>query len=153
MCYETKLQHVIDFLKQKAITSPLNYKHSACLIHRNKVQCYGINKYMQTRTTNGYRLNMSVHAEIDALMSFKYKNVKGLDLIIIRVCKTKEENIHLRNSRPCNACIDKLRQCGVRKVYYSGINGEILCEYAESMPKTHESSGSKYRQRLTMRQL
>lgn len=150
MCYKTKFHDIIDFLKKKAITSPLNYKHGACLIYRNKVQCYGVNKYMQKRTNSGYSINMSIHAEIDALMSFKFKNVRGLDLLIIRVCKTKKEQLFLRNSRPCNACIDKLRQCKVRKVYYSGINGEILCEYVEEMEKIHDSSSVKYRERLSL---
>jgi deoxycytidylate deaminase len=50
----------------------------------------------------------------------------------------------LKNSRPCNHCIDKLIKVGIYKVYYSNENGIIVSEIVEDMEKLHISSGTKY---------
>jgi len=63
-----------------------------------------------------------------------------MDIIVIRINK----KLQLRNSRPCKDCIDELKQIGIRKVYYSNDNGDIVYEFVENMIKTHTSAGMKF---------
>jgi hypothetical protein len=58
--------------------------------------------------------------------------------------KDSIKNNRLKNSRPCNHCIDKLIKVGIYKVYYSNENGIIVSEIVEDMEKLHISSGTKY---------
>jgi deoxycytidylate deaminase len=135
MTSQQKFVDAIEMLKKHASTSMLLHKHSACLIKNGKVFSIGVNKYYESNVIRDNSGKLSVHAEISALMSANIKQTKGFDILIIRVNKT----LNLLNSRPCNACIEKLRQKGIRKAYYSDRNGNIACEYIDVMPKLHEA--------------
>jgi deoxycytidylate deaminase len=132
---EHKFTHIIDSLKKLALSSDINYKHAAALINKNQEICYGYNKLKNPIIT--------VHAEMDVLFTGlnKVKNIKGMDLIVIRTTK----NFVLGNSRPCNHCIEKMIKIGIRKVYYSNSNGEIVCEYVKDMVKQHICSSIRYK--------
>lgn len=130
-----KLENAVLFLKKCAMNSNMVHKHSACLLRGDKIVAVGVNKYLGI---NGGKIKMSVHAELDAIRYNRY--LKGMDILIIRVGKTT-----LQNSRPCNSCIDKLRQRGVRRAYYSNSNGDIVYELIDDMPKIHCSSGNAFR--------
>lgn len=119
------------------------HKHAACLMTGGKVIGVGVNKYFNIKV-NQTSMITSVHAEMDVLAGTSAKLSKGMDILIIRIGKS----MMLRNSRPCNACIDKLRQRGIRKAYYSNAEGQIVYEFVNTMPKLHQSSGCKARERL-----
>lgn len=139
--YERFAQH-IEILKKLASKSPVNHKHGACLIKGGKIQAIGVNKYFQIKTHN-QSIRIGIHAEIDALSAVKY--TKGMDILVIRVSKSQG----LQNSRPCNSCIEKLQQRGIRKAFYSTSAGDIFSEYVDDMPKIHASSGSSVRTKLS----
>ena len=137
-----KFENHIEYLKKVAETSDVSRKHSAALIVNNKLICVGKNKHIGLyRTCQPSVFKFTIHAEIDAII--KCQLIRGADILIIRIGKAYD----LRNSRPCNACIDKMKQKGVRKVYYSDENGDIKCEFVENMEKLHESSGNAFRKR------
>lgn len=133
-----KFEDIIDTLKKTALNSPVHYKHSACLLKNDKILTVGKNKYFKKELINDKLIKFSIHAEIDVLFKHNTKNLKGLDILIIRV---GDKSFNLKNSRPCNSCIEKLKQRGIRKVYYSNDNGDIVYEFIENMPKIHDSSG------------
>ena len=81
-----------------------------------------------------------MHAEITVFEKLPRKKVKGMDILVIRINK----NFALKNSRPCNQCIDKLIKFGIRKVFYSNEDGIIVSEFVERMEKIHISSGTKH---------
>jgi len=139
MISQPKFGDAIELLKKHASTSMLMHKHSACLIKRGKVFSVGVNKYYDRNNIRGNG-KLSIHAEINALMSACTKQIRGFDILIIRVNKS----LNLINSRPCNSCIEKLRQKGIRKAYYSNGNGNIVCEYIDVMPKLHEGYNSRH---------
>lgn len=56
------------------------------------------------------------------------KNQK-YDLVVIRV--NSEGNIC--NGRPCFNCLNMMRAVGIRKVYYSGIDGDLVVENVKDM--------------------
>lgn len=160
-CSVHKMHDIIETLKKKAMNSDLQYKHSACLVHKNKIISIGFNKYINigiSKIVNSKATNLntkttdyksSLHAEIDAILQRDTRTIRGLDIIIIRVKELANGNIILKNSRPCNSCIDKMRSYGIRKVYYSNDIGEIVYEFLETMPKLHISSGTVLKKYIT----
>lgn len=137
----SKFENVINILKKNALNSSLHYKHSACILKNDKILTIGKNKYFKNICIENETIKLSIHAEVDALFKYynkNFKNVKGLDILIIRIC---DKSCNLKNSRPCNSCIEKLKQKGIRKVYYSNDKGNIVYEFIENMPKIHDSSG------------
>lgn len=133
----SRFEDILHKLKKNALNSSLYYKHSACIFKNDKILTIGNNKYFKNLSIANKIIKLSIHAEIDALS--KHKSVKGLDILIIRV---SDKSNNLKNSRPCNACIDKLKKKGIRKVYYSNDKGNIVYEFIENMEKIHDSSGS-----------
>lgn len=145
-CLDSKLDEHIKVLRKIADHSALSNKHSACLMKNGKIFSLGFNKYIKRDKINNQDIKITIHAEIDALCKCKLGNklVKGLDILIIRIGNCSKTS-KLRNSRPCNSCINKLSQRGIRKVYYSNEYGEIVYEFTDNMPKIHMSSGDKFR--------
>ena len=141
----SKLDNCIEKLVKLASNSPIQYKHGACLLKGNKSYSFGFNRYIKEIFLNKQMVKFTVHAELDALYRFGNKNVKGMDILIIRIGKM---NNNLKNSRPCNNCIEKMAQRGIRKVYYSNHNGEIVCDFIDSMSRIHNSSGFNIRNKL-----
>lgn len=135
--YDFKFSAHLSILKKVAMNSSLNHKHGACLMNKNTIYSIGFNRYIKEKST--------IHAEIDAIckMNKNAKSLKGVDILIIRI--NEKTDCKLKNSRPCNACIDKLCQRGIRKVYYSNDLGEIVYEYIENMQRLHISSGYIYK--------
>lgn len=142
----SKFENAINILKKNALNSALHYKHSACLLKKDKILTIGKNKYFKETFIQNENIKLSIHAEIDVLYKHYNKNLKGLDILIISV---SEKSYSLRNSRPCNSCIEKLKERGIRKVYYSNDKGEIVYEFIENMPKIHDSSGFIIMKKLT----
>lgn len=126
---------IIEYLKKISTKSSVTHRHAAGLLLNDKLISSGINKFI---FINECSFNKTLHAEIAALSCISKKNTRGLDLVVIR-----NKNNNLQNSRPCSACIDKLQKAGIRKVYFSDENGEIVHEVVENMEKTHISSNSR----------
>jgi len=135
-----KFEDHINLLKRIAQHSSLQHKHGACLIKSGEVLSFGYNKYIKTNLVKNTSIKYTIHAEVDAICKMPNKSVKGMDILIIRIGANK-----LKNSRPCNSCIDKLSRYSIRKVYYSNEAGDIVCEFLDSMSKLHVSSGFKLR--------
>lgn len=140
VCSSDKFVDQVSILTRLATNSAMTHKHAACLMKGGKIVGMGVNKYFQIKV-NQNPMHISVHAEMDALAGTR--SFKGMDILIVRV----DKSLTLRNSRPCNSCIDKLRQRGIRKAYYSNVDGDIVYEFVDIMPKLHISSGCKARER------
>ena len=140
----SKLDDHIKLLRKIADNSSLSNKHGACLMKNDKIFSLGFNKYIKRNIINNHDIKFTIHAEIDALCKLDNKIVKGLDILIIRIGNCSKTS-KLKNSRPCNSCICKLEQKGIRKVYYSNEYGEIVYEFIQNMPKIHISSGHRIR--------
>jgi len=139
-----------DFLQKILIKiaekSDVNQRHSAAIIKNGKIIDMGFNKYCS------FAKKSTIHAEMDVLSNLKkkYKNTSsfnGLDIIIIRIGNCNNSFV-LKNSRPCNQCIDYLKKYNIKKVYYSNEYGDIVCEKLYDMEKKHVSSGEKYFKKL-----
>lgn len=135
----------LDNLKKTAMKSSVSNRHSAALIKKDLIVKSSYNKFIKevrvridNKTLTHY---LTIHAEVNVICSYyDKKNVKGMDIIVIRVNKC---GTRLKNSRPCNDCIVKLRKLGIRKVYYSNETGDIVYEYVNNMKFLHICSSKK----------
>lgn len=147
---ERKLVNCINLLKKIASGSNIYYKHAAALIDSNRIYSAGVNQYVksiQIKLKNSGEIQThfrTIHAEISVFSKISKKTAKGLDILVIRINK----NFALKNSRPCNHCIDKLRKIGIRKIFYSNKDGNIVSEFIDDMEKLHISDGNQFLQRL-----
>jgi deoxycytidylate deaminase len=140
-CSEDKFYEHLEFLKKVATNSTLTQRHAACLIKRDKIYGFGFNKCLKKTILNGNPCKITIHAEVDALFNASNKSVKGMDILVVRVGGPRG----LKNSRPCNSCIDKMRRKGIRRAYYSNGEGKIVYEIIEDMPRIHITSGTMFR--------
>lgn len=117
---EAKLVNSINLVK---ILNEVVHKYNSsenivvsCIFKDTKILSYGISKPK-------YKLS-SKHAEIDACNNLfskynkKNRNVFGnLDILIVRFVYS-EENIFLKNSKPCRFCIKSLNKIKIIKNIY-----------------------------------
>ena len=144
---DKRFEHILEPLKRMALRSCLSQRHGACLFRGNQVYAFGVNKYFRMNVPDYKKMiPVTIHAEMDAVFGVQTKYTKGMDILTIRV------NGHgkMGNSRPCNACIDKLRQKGIRRAYYSNHQGEIVFEYVDRMQKLHDSSANRNRKKTNI---
>jgi deoxycytidylate deaminase len=133
-----------EFLKKEACNSPVLHRHSAAVIYKNQIMTSGHNKYIKKVLLEGGDFgHKTMHAELSAALKIKSSIQKmpgGVDIIVIRI----NNKMELKNSRPCNNCIEKLKSIGIRRVYYSNEIGEIVREDIDTMEKIHISYGDKF---------
>lgn len=61
----------------------------------------------------------NIHAEIDALIYSRYNDLSGCEVYVYREVVGGE----LGNCRPCNACINALKDAGIKHLYYTTTDG------------------------------
>lgn len=66
------------------------------------------------------------HAETNAILKVlhdprKRNKLNGASLIVVRIGKRK-----LKNSLPCDECMSLIKMVGIRTIYYSDTDGEIV---------------------------
>lgn len=68
----------------------------------------------------------SLHAEQAAILKAgNWDNLKGCSLLVLKV--SKKEKL-LSNAKPCKFCMATIKFVGIKNVYYSNENGEIVME-------------------------
>ena len=65
----------------------------------------------------------SLHAEQDALRNLNWVKLKGSSILVLRISKTL--NI-LSNAKPCPMCEKLLQHIGIKNIFYSDKNGQIV---------------------------
>ena len=61
----------------------------------------------------------NIHAEIDALIASKFHDVGGCEIFVYR----EYVDGTLANCRPCEACMDAIKNSGIKHLYYTTENG------------------------------
>lgn len=122
------------------------------IINNNIPYNVGLNSNRKHHGNN----NIGTHAEIDALLKIQTlirckkikKPKKGLDLIVIRINKSKQ----LCQCEPCYHCTKELnlnKLFKINNLYYSNNNNEIICIKFDNWVKSNVckiSSGYKHYQ-------
>ena len=141
-----KFHFALDILRKKASYSDISYKHAAALIHNDQIYSSAMNKFISIKTSKfKHQVYKTIHAELNVFETFPKRHVKGMDILVIRI----NNQLKLKNSRPCSHCIEELRRIGIRKVYYSDDSGHIVWEWVEHMDKRHISAGTKFVAEIT----
>jgi deoxycytidylate deaminase len=66
----------------------------------------------------------SLHAEQAAILNAgDWNKLKGCSMLVMKVSKTKEI---LSNAKPCEFCEATIRYVGIKNVYYTNEDGEIV---------------------------
>jgi len=146
-----KFISIFPRLIQEALQSQIRCQLAAALIKGQKLiskPCSNINRNICRGHACG-----SLHAEAHAILdyfgkSLTYSSNKGgsfsvakdkkikCDLIVIRINKDGK----LMNSRPCYNCLSMMKAVGVKRVYYSDNNENIICENVKDMLSINSSS-------------
>jgi deoxycytidylate deaminase len=146
-----KFISIFPRLIQEALQSQIRCQLAAALIKGQKLiskPCSNINRNICRGHACG-----SLHAEAHAILdyfgkSLTYSSNKGgtfsvakdkkikCDLIVIRINKDEK----LMNSRPCYNCLSMMKAVGVKRVYYSDNNENIICENVKDMLSINSSS-------------
>ena len=71
------------------------------------------------------------------------KYVNKYNILVVRVTFDNK----MENARPCYNCLDMMRACGIKKIYYSTKNG-IICEKINNMVSINCSSATRHVDRL-----
>ena len=87
--------------------------------------------YRKFNCTDGQYIHDSVHAEISAITSIPYVVGKDVDfskvkIFVYRICKGKKYGYG--NARPCDACMNAIRELGIKNVYYTDDDGYAYLE-------------------------
>ena len=111
-----------------ALESEQHYKLGCIIIKNGKVVC---KNYNDKRSRLDKRNFVCIHAEINCIHNLlKYeknkKKLKNYTIFVIRIGKDDNNNIILRNAKPCKHCTETIKKCGFKKIYYSNDNGEII---------------------------
>lgn len=82
---------------------------------------------------------------------FVHKNLSNSVIYVVRITKTSvhidnEEYYFYANSKPCEECIKKMLQCGIKKVVYSTENGFVSSKVSDLVGV--KTSGYKYLEKL-----
>lgn len=118
-----KSKHVIPLVmlaKELAHRSPNRLKHAAIVLDNKwRVISHGVN--------HGY-----VHAEVDAIR--KIPESKRRNLIVIGV-RLSQAGHHIATAKPCRACQKALYKSGVKKVFYTTKDRNIVEAKLKKCPK------------------
>jgi len=100
----------------------MEYKHGCVLLHHGKIISTGCNydKVQYKSKILCRNVSCSTHAEMSAIISLKGK--KADTLLVIRVGKDGT----LRDSKPCQYCYQFIYKSGIKKIYYSTNEQEIV---------------------------
>jgi len=89
----------------------------------------------------------STHAEMCVIYKFlkscklqPFKDFMDLSDFVIVVVRYGRDGC-LKNSRPCNHCLDMMIKYRIKKIIYSTDDGTVLTEKPENMEHLHVSSG------------
>ena len=101
----------------------MEHKHGCIVLHHGKIMSTGYNydKVVYKNKLLYRNVSCSTHAEMSAILSLKGK--KANSLLVIRVGKDGT----LRDSKPCKYCHEFIYKIGIKKIYFSTNNQEIIC--------------------------
>lgn len=75
----------------------------------------------------------SLHAEQAALLNLDWNKLKGCSILVMRVSKTGKLGI----CRPCEMCQKIIEHVGIKNVYYTNKDGEIVLEKTRNFSKNN----------------
>lgn len=100
----------------EAMKSEYKLQMGCIIFNKKKILSVGYNQVRSSTKIHPKYLAFkeSVHAEVDAIIKAR-KELKGASLLVVRVNKKHQ----LRNAKPCNKCMEYIKEIGIKRIYYS----------------------------------
>lgn len=136
---------MFETAKKEARKSDYNRFHVGCVItYKKRIIGRGHNsnksnplqkeynrRYRNFNNTDGQYIHDAIHAEVSAITSIPYTIGINIDfskvkLYVYRICPGKPNGYG--NSRPCPACMNAIRDMGIRQVYFTDDDGYSYLE-------------------------
>lgn len=117
---------IINRCIEEALRSDYKFKMGAVIFDKKRILSCG---YNQIRSCSFIRRDKrkwenSLHAEQAAILrASSYKILDGASILIMKISKSEH---CLSNARPCDYCLASLEYVGIKKIYYTDSNGEIV---------------------------
>ena len=125
--------------------SGYGFQHFAGIYKNGKLMFRGCNHLRNSY--NGECICFSTHAEMDVLSKVikqhtlrPFKDMIDLSDHVIIVVRLGRDGL-LKNSRPCNQCLETMTKYRIKKIMYSTDSGTFYSEKPCAMEHLHESSG------------
>jgi hypothetical protein len=131
--------------KYESQNSNSGFHHYSGLYKNGKPYCIGCNTLRNVY--NNDCIFFSTHAEMCVIYKFlkscklqPFKDFVDLSHFVIVVLRYGRDGT-LKNSRPCNHCLDIMQKYRIKKIIYSTDDNEFITEKPEEMKRLHISSG------------
>lgn len=112
-------------LEEAESSSNYPYRIGAVIFKGSRIISSGHNQIRSNSISKKYKIfEESLHAEQDALLGIDWLKLKGCSICVVRLNYSGS----LSMGKPCNMCYSALKFVGIKKIYYSNYNGEIVCE-------------------------
>ena len=121
---------IIKLAIDEAEKSVYRFRVGAVVFKGSRILSSGHNGIRSSRIHPFYKkYNNACHAEQDAILNIKdWSTIKGCSILVVKI--SKKIGI-LSNARPCSMCQELLRYTGIKTMFYSNTNGEIISEKLE----------------------
>lgn len=118
-------KYLINLAIEKAKKSQHKIQIGAVIFNKKITISCGYNDIRSNSIPKKYKVwQNSVHAEQDAVFNCKnWSKLKNCSILIVKVSKTL--NL-LSNAKPCDMCLGLLQYVGIKNIYYSDYNGNIV---------------------------
>jgi deoxycytidylate deaminase len=121
-------------------TNSVQYHHHYSGIYRNGKKLFLGSNHLRN-SYNGRCTCYSTHAEMDVIYKALRNNLDiDLSTCTIAVVRFGRDG-SLKNSRPCNHCLNSMIKYRIKKIMYSTDDGTIKSEKPQFMEQLHISSG------------
>lgn len=119
----------LDLAQKIALSAPgvgqrKSFKLGAVLFKGKNVYAAKHNSYKTHPALARISEYPHLHAESACCLAHGLDNCGGLDLLVTRVDSLGRRAM----ARPCPTCDMLLRSVGIKKVYYTGMTGELVCQ-------------------------
>jgi deoxycytidylate deaminase len=112
----------MDAAYRFALESDAPNRHGCTIARKNTLMGFGVNK-QKTHPAAAHTISGHIHAEMAAIIMCKNTDLHGADLYTCRVMRKVGEARGM--GKPCKDCMVLIRDAGIKRVYYTNINGEM----------------------------
>ena len=116
---------IINRCLEECYKSTYHFRIGAVIFNSKRIISSGHNGLRTSSNIPDKHKNFinSLHAEQAAILNVNWNKVKGCSILVMKISKTKGS---LSNARPCTMCYKILKHVGIKKIYYTNEQGEIV---------------------------
>lgn len=115
---------IIKRVLEECNMSSYRFRIGAVVFKGKRIISSGHNAIRSSTISPKYRFwPNSLHAEQAALLGINWSTLRGCSILVIKISKTQGL---MSNAKPCRICMNLLDYVGIKNIYYSNEQGEIV---------------------------